>query len=396
MGNSPNRVTKQKQVRSGLYLYQTPRSPFWYAKVWVPSQQRYFTKSTKEKDRLEATEVAIAFADKTMSKLGHVERNPKATRFETFADKFDTNLRASLGKEHRKYRDYHTTLYRAEDGVVAYFGDMQVRKITTGTMRDYLAFLDGSRTKPLTGSTKKKQLMALRAVLQMAFDDEVIERVPDPPRITVVDKPRTAFTDHQYRDFIKAANRCIKRGDVVSGIKMTQQHIHAFRFIVHSFVRPTVGELFHLLHRDIQVKTKPTRLEMVIRKGKTGLRESFTMPFAVAIYQSIVGSKERREELADQFVFFPEYANRNYARTAMSRMFLHVAREAGLDKHGEKFTTYSLRHYALQKRVRDSHSRVNINLLAKNAGTSVEMLERFYLSKMTPSPEIIAEFQSNG
>lgn len=74
MGNRPNRVTKQKQVRSGLYLYQTPRSPFWYAKVWVPSQQRYFTKSTKEKDRLEATEVAIAFADKTMSKLGHVER----------------------------------------------------------------------------------------------------------------------------------------------------------------------------------------------------------------------------------------------------------------------------------------------------------------------------------
>lgn len=396
MATSPNRVTKQKQLRSGLFLYQTPRSPFWYAKIWVPSQQRYFTKSTKETDRLEATEVAIAFADKTLSTLGTVERNPKATRFETYADKFDANMRASLGAKSRKYLDCHSTLHRPGDGVVAYFGDMQVSKITAGSMRDYLANMDANWAKPLSGSTKKKQLMILRAVLRMAFEDEVIERVPDAPKIMAKDNPHTAFTNSQYKAFICAANACAKRGDVVSDMPMTQHHVHVFRFIFHSFVRPTTGELFHLRHRDIQIKSNPPRLEMVIRKGKTGLRESFTMPFAVAIYQIVAGSEAERLARADQYVFFPDYPNRDYPRRAMSRVFLHVIREAGLDKLDEKFSTYSQRRYAVQKRVRDSKSKLNINLLAKNAGTSVEILERFYLSKMSPSAEIIAEFQSNG
>jgi hypothetical protein len=57
-------------------MYLTPRSPYIYAKVWLPSQQRYFTRSTKETDWPDAREIAIAFADKTFSKLGHVERNP--------------------------------------------------------------------------------------------------------------------------------------------------------------------------------------------------------------------------------------------------------------------------------------------------------------------------------
>lgn len=396
MGKSPNRVTKRTQVRSGLYIYQTPRSPYWYAKVWIPAQQRYFTKSTKETDKLEARDVAIAFADKTMSTLGHVERNPKATRFETYADKFDAYMRSSLGEQSRKYLDYHNMLYRKGDGVVAYFADFQVSKINAGTMRDYLSHLDSTRDKPLAGTSKKKHLMALRAVLRMAFEDEVIERVPDPPAVKTSDKPRTALTDQQYKEFIRAANRCIERGDVVSGMTMTHHHVHVFRFIVHSFVRPTTGELFGLRHRDIQVKTKPPRLEMVIRKGKTGLREAFTMPFAVAIYKSIVGSEEQRKALADEYVFLPNYPKRDYARTALSRIFRHILREAGLDKEEDNLVMYSLRHYAFQKRIRDSHAKVDINTLAKNAGTSVDMLERFYLSKMTPSPEIIEEFQRNG
>lgn len=403
MAKSPNRITKQKQVRSGLYLYQTPRSPFWYAKVWVPSQQKYFSKSTKETDRLEATQAAINFADKTLSTIGTVERNPKATRFETYADRFDANLRASVGNKSRKYIDYHNTLYRHNDGLIAFFGDMQIKTINTGKMRDYLHDLDIKRDKPLSGSTKKKHIMVLRAVMRMAFEDEQIERVPDPPKIMTKDNPRTAFTDSQYKQFIRAANTCVKQGDKVSGISLTQHHVHIFRFIVHTFVRPTTGELFFLRHRDIQIRSNPPRLEMVIRKGKTGLRESFTMPFAVAVYKSILRENappdasisQIKENLADEFVFMAEYDNRAYARTALSRIFLHFLRAAKLDQLEESFSTYSLRHYALQKRVRDSKSKVNINLLAKNAGTSVEMLERYYLSKMAPSPEIIAEFQRN-
>ena len=48
-------------------------------------------------------------------------------------------------------------------------------------------------------------------------------------------------------------------------------------------------------------------------------------------------------------------------------------------------TTYSLRHYALQTRLNKSGGKVNIYDLARNAGTSVNQLERFYLKRMKVS-----------
>ena len=53
-----------------------------------------------------------------------------------------------------------------------------------------------------------------------------------------------------------------------------------------------------------------------------------------------------------------------------------------LDKDGQPRTTYSLRHYALQTRLNKSGGKVNIYDLARNAGTSVNQLERFYLKRM--------------
>ena len=41
----------------------------------------------------------------------------------------------------------------------------------------------------------------------------------------------------------------------------------------------------------------------------------------------------------------------------------------------------SLRHYSLQTRLRKSNGKVNIYLLAKTAGTSVDQLERFCIKK---------------
>ena len=49
---------------------------------------------------------------------------------------------------------------------------------------------------------------------------------------------------------------------------------------------------------------------------------------------------------------------------------------------GQILTPYALRHYSLQTRLVKSKGKVNIFNLAKNAGTSVEQLERFYLKNL--------------
>lgn len=395
MASNPNVQTDKKKIRSGLYIYKTGRSKNWQVQLWDIQTKKYVRRSTYEVSKIEATKAAIEFADNYRSEIDPNMARSKDRSFEAYAKRFDAVLKASVGETERKYKDYHQYIFRAEDGLLSHFGKFDISKISTGHMRDYLAHLDARRKKPLASGTKQKHIMVIRAILRQAFEDNDIERIPDAPKIAAKDKPRIAFTDDQYKRFIKAGQACAARGDKVSGVTIRAHHIHMFRFLVHSFVRPTEGELFGLRHKDMWIKGNPTRLEMIVRKGKTGLRESFTMPFAVATYRSSFGADMGVEPKPDEYVFLPEFAKRGYARTVASRIFRHIIQVAHLDKEDEKLTTYSLRHYALQKRVRDSNSKVDRHILAKNAGTSVEMLERFYLSRMTPSTEIIERFQSN-
>ena len=70
-------------------------------------------------------------------------------------------------------------------------------------------------------------------------------------------------------------------------------------------------------------------------------------------------------------------------------MFNHVLEVENLkvDMDGNSRTTYSLRHYSLQTRLNKSGGKINIYDLARNAGTSVNQLERFYLKRMKVSKQ---------
>ena len=89
----------------------------------------------------------------------------------------------------------------------------------------------------------------------------------------------------------------------------------------------------------------------------------------------------------NNFLFLPKMENRNHANRTFQRMFNYVLDNHGLklDQDGQPRTTYSLRHYALQTRRNKSGGKVNIYDLARNAGTSVNQLERFYLKRMKVS-----------
>ena len=111
------------------------------------------------------------------------------------------------------------------------------------------------------------------------------------------------------------------------------------------------------------------------------MRESFSTPAATDVCRSLrdYHSRLRRAE-PDDFVFFPQYQNREYALVTIRRQFEFVLEKAALrkDRFDRNRTIYSLRHTALMHQFLEG--RVNILALAKNALTSVDQLERFYLS----------------
>lgn len=61
---------------------------------------------------------------------------------------------------------------------------------------------------------------------------------------------------------------------------------------------------------------------------------------------------------------------------------------------GCQFLSYSLCHWAIQSRLHNSLGKVNLHWLAKNAGTSVDQLQRFYLKNKGLSPEQIRNLHS--
>ena len=87
--------------------------------------------------------------------------------------------------------------------------------------------------------------------------------------------------------------------------------------------------------------------------------------------------------------------NRETAVRIGQRFFNHVVEHENLkfDKDGNPRSLYSLRHYALQIRMIKSGGDINIYEFAKNAGTSVNQLEKFYLKFMERSPAQVRSLQ---
>ena len=121
------------------------------------------------------------------------------------------------------------------------------------------------------------------------------------------------------------------------------------------------------------------------------------MSEVVSIYDSI---KERYPNTTNEdYVFLPQYKNRITAGKIIQRQFKYLLEKYKIQMDpftGNKHTIYSLRHTAICMRIIKSEGQVNIFNLAKNAGTSVDQIERFYARNLPLSAEMARNLQSFG
>ena len=157
--------------------------------------------------------------------------------------------------------------------------------------------------------------------------------------------------------------------------------------MLNVFVR--ISDIKDLRHEHITVVKKGSKsgssyLKLVVPHSKTANskgRISVTLEKAVAIYEEL---REHHKSLGfdkpHDYVFFPELKNRDYAMDVMGRLMRNILDDTSLrrDKGGKVRTLYSLRHSALMFKFQ--HGNTDIYTLAKNALTSVAMLEKHYLS----------------
>jgi hypothetical protein len=119
------------------------------------------------------------------------------------------------------------------------------------------------------------------------------------------------------------------------------------------------------------------------------------MSAAVSVYERI--RKRYSDATGEDYIFLPQYLNRQTSARIIQRQFHALLSRASLETDvisGHKYTMYSLRHTAICMRIILSEGRVNIFNLAKNAGTSVDQIERFYARNLPLSREMARNLQS--
>jgi hypothetical protein len=372
-----------------LQLYRIPASSFWQVRMFV--DRKYVRKSAGTADR----EEAIEFAKSLYDSIRINQRLDISVHTDTFYACSQHLIRQQETLVATGQRDERINV---EDGrklkadILPFFGMMGVSSISASTLDDYIA--DLGKRKKLSPSTIAKHLIVVRKMLTEARKRGYLKSLPPFPVVRKKDNPRPYFSTQEYRQLRIKAKSLAQESLSVRGVPLTDEIYDFIVFGMNVFVRPS--DLKLLRHRDVEVvkhkKEKSTvqYLSILPPNSKTVVRESISMPIAAAVYERLrARQKQQGFGQPEDFVFFPQYKNRNYALQTIRRQFEFLLGKAGLrkDRLGRNRTIYSLRHSALMYRFLRGNN-VDIFMLAKNALTSVSQLERFYLSHAASKEKI--------
>jgi hypothetical protein len=393
------------EIRRGLSIYKVGASPYYRARMWSASQGRYLVKSTKEKMKAAAIEAAEAMFENLRTKrvIGAV---PKSHTFETFAEKLierqaEMAAHGEIHREHAKNDEYILRLNGT--GLIAYFGRRDVTTFKPSEITSYLSWLKAKRGRKLASSTLNKYVNVYRKTLRVAVEEGVLTSLPAIAQVPRDDNPRPFFRFEplvpteldEIAKLLTTAERLAEEGATVRGLAITRELRDFIEFMLGSFLRPTLGEIFSLRHRRVAiVKDPPRRLLLRVPASKTGYREVTTLQSCVDVYERI---RQRAQDAGpDDYLFLPGYPNRETANRRLQDQFNFLLGRTGLKVDpdtGLSHTVYSLRHTAICMRLIRSERQVNVLTLARTAGTSVDQIERFYARRLPISPELAKNLQ---
>jgi len=326
---------------------------------------------------------------------------PNTLSFDFYADKFQETQnreirRGNLGED-QKDEDRR----KLDADVLPYMGSMSVRKIDYNLVDAFIDHLVSERG--LSASSLKKYVILIRKVMKEAESDGVITGIPAFPSIKSVQNPRPWFTPEQYKKLLSAC-RDLQKNPPTSGYGAGGKGVSPFDFeelydfivfMIHTFLRPSEWKLLQNKHIRVMDTNGVKQLVISVPNPKTkkasGSIDSTSTEIAADIYLKRI---LKRHDSPNDYLFFNDIADRErYAQDRVSRIFRVLCEHAELDTdaYGQKHSTYSLRHSALCFQILKTGG-ADLLPLAKNARISTDMLEKFYLSHLTPQ---MPEFSSS-
>ncbi len=373
-----NTITKIGQgYPDKLVIFKITASPFWWVRYYT--QKRIIKKSTKTENQKDAVKFAIKFYEDILLRERNLMPIGSSPSFERCSQELlaEQNQKIERGELNKKLNENDKTILKKH--LNPFFKGMDIRGISYKHINAYLA--ECNKTHHLSPGSLKKHTNLLSKILKLAMRENLIDRMPMMPSIKLSDSPRGWFSIKEYDELRKKLQELIDKGLVVRGQKITKELSYLVTFMVNTFLRPS--DLKNLRHRNIEVvENEQKYLRITTEQSKTENLPIVSMEFAINIYKDILNL--RIESKKDDYVFFPNISNRDRAMKIMSSQFNEVLKYADLknSSSGEPRTLYSLRHTAIMLRLTKG-DHIDLLTLARNARTSVDMIERFYAKPLS-------------
>jgi hypothetical protein len=409
----PQSITEVPGYPSKLAVFKIAASRFWQVRCWVAGQTH--RRSTKTTSLRKAQSVARQFYEYTLAKRCDLSASPTFDRsagkiivqqckpeltFGALSAQMYANEQARVARGEFALGSLQVLRNRLDAHILPRFAALPINGIDYSLLLSFTQFL----SQRYSTVTVSQYLIAVRKVLTHAARTDAIASVPEFPRIKVVTSPRAGFTPTEYWRLLRSARKLTgsEHPDNKHFLRAAYKLRHGHNtmppdmawivgFMVNAFIRPS--DLRTLKHRHVEiVSTGSSRyLRLTLPETKKHSAPIVTLQPAVRIYQNIKKHQQQRTLAGpDDYLFLPDIKDRTYALGLMSVLFNWVLSDTGLKQstNDKPRTLYSLRHSAITFRLLYG-SGIDLLTLARNARTSVDVINTHYASTVTGEQNVM-------
>ena len=360
-----------------LVVYLTLSSKYYWVRVYF--QGKYFTKSTKTTNLVESKKFSIKFYEQVLMNSVMTKTSDTNKSFTVVGRNYLDSIKPTT-----RPTVYRSDKSRFEFELSPFFNEQDISTITNSQISRLLNKLS-EKTRSL--STLKHYLVVLRKILKFGLSNDLIDKLPVFPKLsnkTRTTQKRDYLTDQEYDSIVKMSELCSSEKLVVRGVEITLEMKFLIQFMVNSFIRPSDLRVIKHKHVTIKKEGKDEWIVLSHPATKTNANEVQCMTASVGIYKQLceLRLKNQTKISPDEYLFFPQYNNRDTMMSVVGRLFRKIVERTNLETTTDKnITLYSLRHTSIMMRLVKGN--VNTLHLSRNARTSQQMIDTFYSQHLT-------------
>jgi len=360
-----------------LVVYLTLSSKYYWVRVYF--QGKYFTKSTKTTNLVESKKFSIKFYEQVLMNSVMTKTSDTNKSFTVVGRNYLDSIKPTT-----RPTVYRSDKSRFEFELSPFFNEQDISTITNSQISRLLNKLS-EKTRSL--STLKHYIVVLRKILKFGLSNDLIDKLPVFPKLsnkTRTTQKRDYLTDKEYDSIVRMSELCSDENLVVRGVEITHEMKFLIQFMVNSFIRPSDLRVIKHKHVTIKKEGKDEWIVLSHPATKTNANEVQCMTASVGIYKQLceLRLKNQKKISPDEYVFFPQYTNRDTMMSVVGRLFRKIVERTNLETTTDKnFTLYSLRHTSIMMRLVKGN--VNTLHLSRNARTSQQMIDQFYSQHLT-------------